>query len=75
MALVVGLVHALGVWDLPDDGLTLVVGHRHADRDLDVFGRLDGNLLTDLLSQHLAAGLVAVGSRVVRAWGSSPKPT
>ena len=75
MALVVGLVHALGVGDLPDDGLTLVVGHRYADRDLDVFGRLDGDLLADLLSQNLAAGLVVVGPRVVWAGGSSPKPT
>ena len=71
----VGLVHALGVGDLPDDGLTLVVGHRHADRDLDVFRRLDGDLLADLLGQNLAAGLVVVGPRVMRAGGSSPKPT
>ena len=75
MALVIGLVHALGIGDLPDDGLTLVVGHRHADRDLDVFRRLDGDLLADLLSQNLAAGLVVVGPRVMWAGGSSPEPT
>ena len=75
MALVIGLVHALGIGDLPDDGLTLVVGHRHADRDLDVFGRLDGDLLADLLGQNLAAGLVVVGPRVVWAGGSSPEST
>ena len=75
VALVIGLVHALGVGDLPDDGLTLVVRHGHADRDIDVLGRLDRDLLADLLGQHLAAGLVAVRPRVVRTRGSTTKPT
>ena len=75
VTLVVGLVHALGVGHLPDDGLTLVVRHGHADRDIDVLGRLDRDLLADLLGQHLAAGLVAVGPRVVRTRGSATKPT
>ena len=74
VALVIGLVHALGVGDLPDDGLTLVVRHGHADRDIDVLGRLDRDLLADLLGQHLAARLVAVRPRV-RTRGSTTKPT
>ena len=74
VALVIGLVHTLGVRDLPGDGHTLVVRHGHADRDIDVLGRLDRDLLADLLGQNLAAGLIAVGPRVVRARGSATKP-
>ena len=61
VALVIGLVDTLGVRDLPGDGHTLVMRHGHADRDIDVLGRLDRDLLADLLGQDLAAGLVAVG--------------
>ena len=75
VALVIGLVDTLGVRDLPGDGHTLVVRHGHADRDIDVLGRLDRDLLADLLGQNLAAGLIAVGPRVVRARGSATKPS
>ena len=61
VTLVVCLVCALGVRDLPEDGSALVVRHGHADRDLYVLGRLDWDLLADLLGQDLAARVVRAG--------------
>ena len=48
VALLVGLVLALGVGHLPEDGLALVAGHGHAHRHLRVPGSLDGDLVTHL---------------------------
>ena len=62
VTLVVCLVCALGVRDLPEDGSALVVRHGHADRDLYVLGRLDWDLLADLLGQDLAARVVRAGA-------------
>ena len=57
VALLVGLVLALGVGHLPEDGLALVAGHGHAHRHLRVPGSLDGDLVTHLRPgsrRHLA---------------------
>ena len=60
MTLLISFLHTLSAGHLPGDGLTGVVRHGDADRDLYVLGRLDWDLLADLLGQHLAAGLVTM---------------
>jgi len=64
-------VYTFCVRNFTCNGMTLIVRYRDTDRNIDILGSLDGDLLTYLLSQNLAAGLVpmmrsAVWSRTMR---------
>ena len=56
VTLLISFLDTLSAGDLPGDGVTGVVGHGDADRDVHILGHLDGHLLTHLLCDHLALG-------------------
>ena len=72
MAFGVMFVYTFCVRNFTCNGMTLIVRYRDTDRNIDILGCLDGDLLTYLLGQNLTAGLVpmvrsAMWSRTMRS--------